>query len=1002
MNPHIPADIAREEKVHIVSRRRKFGIGDNAPALGIALSGGGIRSATVSLGVFQYLAHEEKRVRDEIPAAQTTRSDQHAEPATEAATPRPEQSAPAPAAVTIPPRPRLLSRIDYLSSVSGGGYFATFFGSLFLPKDERAKGAQVTPEVFPAAVEGAPPPKTKWELAAERAADMLCDTIFDGNRMTPMRWLRENGRYLAPTGGGDYLYAAAVAVRNFVGLHYVIGVSLVAIFLLASVIRVLGFAYFPDFWVETVEPHFLPEAGGNFWPSVWWVPALATFALLVVPISVGFFLAQTEFKDKRKRLNLPVITAIGIAVLCFIYAFAGEAPRLDWLYTLLQGNALPETSRSSPFDWGLARLAAAYIGFVAALSVIIYWVTKRRALQMVSEGAAQPVQARPAERAAEPTATTITQTMLSHTVMGPLLVTLALAAYALVDTIGQTVYALWTVGAEGKWLAGGGTIALLIPLLKKLLPLVTGSGDPATKSWARIPMSSLAFIAGVALFVAVASLWSALTQGLMWEGDRPVGDPGCVMLMPGEDNPQQDVALDSARRIVVATPLREVECVRGAGPLEPAEWGWLFGPLLVISIFTGLRVGFINLSSLQRYYAGHLMRSYLRASLFAEDPEVERDVRNPARDDDITVDTYYNESSLAPLHFINVTMNQTVASGSQLVQRDRKGMNIAIGPMGFSIGNRSFVAWDLKEMDYNLQQCPATVVGEPDMSALPRYVNGTQLVVEPLSIGNWCAISGAAFTTGHGKGTTLGLSLLLALTNVRLGYWWNAEVKPPHPTRPEPADSPWFERLSGGFRTQRFLLNEMLARYYGTRRSHWYLSDGGHFENTAVYELIRRRVPRIILLDNGRDAEYAFDDIANLVRKARIDLDAEIEFLTLVELSAFVDASVRKYFGTPEEFRPDQREPVYATLARVRYKEAPDAPGLMLVLKPRVAGIEPLDILNYKQTSSDFPQQSTTDQFYDEAQWESYRGLGYWIAEQLFSERPAASADKWVPRKMFE
>src|SRR6266545_3859235 len=337
MNPHIPADIAREEKVHIVSRRRKFGIGDNAPALGIALSGGGIRSATVSLGVFQYLAHEEKRVRDEIPAAQTTRSDQHAEPATEAATPRPEQSAPAPAAVTIPPRPRLLSRIDYLSSVSGGGYFATFFGSLFLPKDERAKGAQVTPEVFPAAVEGAPPPKTKWELAAERAADMLCDTIFDGNRMTPMRWLRENGRYLAPTGGGDYLYAAAVAVRNFVGLHYVIGV-----------------------------------------------------ALLVVPISVGFFLAQTEFKDKRKRLNLPVITAIGIAVLCFIYAFAGEAPRLDWLYTLLQGNALPETSRSSPFDWGLARLAAAYIGFVAALSVIIYWVTKRRALQMVSEGAARP------------------------------------------------------------------------------------------------------------------------------------------------------------------------------------------------------------------------------------------------------------------------------------------------------------------------------------------------------------------------------------------------------------------------------------------------------------------------------------------------------------------------------------------------------------------------------------------------------------------------------------
>jgi hypothetical protein len=138
------------------------------------------------------------------------------------------------------------------------------------------------------------------------------------------------------------------------------------------------------------------------------------------------------------------------------------------------------------------------------------------------------------------------------------------------------------------------------------------------------------------------------------------------------------------------------------------------------------------------------------------------------------------------------------------------------------------------------------------------------------------------------------------------------------------------------------------------------------------------------------------------VRKARIDFDTEIEFLTAGELSAFVDAPVRQYFATPEEFKTARRDPVYATLARVRYNEAPGTPGLMLVLKPRVAGIEPLDILNYKQASPDFPQQSTTDQFYDEAQWESYRGLGYWIAEQIFSERGTARMDKWTPRQMFE
>ena len=142
--------------------------------------------------------------------------------------------------------------------------------------------------------------------------------------------------------------------------------------------------------------------------------------------------------------------------------------------------------------------------------------------------------------------------------------------------------------------------------------------------------------------------------------------------------------------------------------------------------------------------------------------------------------------------------------------------------------------------------------------------------------------------------------------------------------------------------------------------------------------------------------------IANLARKARIDLDAEIEFLTSDELWDLVDPSVRQYFATPDEFKGKPWGPAYATLARVVYKEAPESPSLMLVLKPRVAGIEPLDILNYKQSSSDFPQQSTSDQFYDEAQWESYRGLGYWIAEQLFGERTAISADKWLPRKMFE
>src|SRR4029077_849924 len=145
--------------------------------------------------------------------------------------------------------------------------------------------------------------------------------------------VRENGRYLMPTGGGDYLYAMAVAVRNFVGLQYVIRVFLVAIFLLAAIVRVLGFTYFPEFCVGKVEAWFMPHPGANFWPSAWWAPTLACFALMVVPIAIAFFLAQTERKRARKLLNLPLIAAIGVAVLCIIYAIAGEGPQLSWLPT---------------------------------------------------------------------------------------------------------------------------------------------------------------------------------------------------------------------------------------------------------------------------------------------------------------------------------------------------------------------------------------------------------------------------------------------------------------------------------------------------------------------------------------------------------------------------------------------------------------------------------------------------------------------------------------------
>jgi hypothetical protein len=144
------------------------------------------------------------------------------------------------------------------------------------------------------------------------------------------------------------------------------------------------------------------------------------------------------------------------------------------------------------------------------------------------------------------------------------------------------------------------------------------------------------------------------------------------------------------------------------------------------------------------------------------------------------------------------------------------------------------------------------------------------------------------------------------------------------------------------------------------------------------------------------------------VRRARIDLGAEIEFMDRARLDAFVKslgdahAGVAPCFGTMEEFgAPAARADRCALVARVRY--APDlqaaadqgdaeaAPAglareaLLIVIKPSVTQFAPLDVKLYAATKPQFPQQPTGDQFFDEGQWESYRKLGQEIGLRLFA-----------------
>jgi hypothetical protein len=151
------------------------------------------------------------------------------------------------------------------------------------------------------------------------------------------------------------------------------------------------------------------------------------------------------------------------------------------------------------------------------------------------------------------------------------------------------------------------------------------------------------------------------------------------------------------------------------------------------------------------------------------------------------------------------------------------------------------------------------------------------------------------------------------------------------------------------------------------------LSDGGHFENLGIFEMVSRRCHTIVVCDASADPEYSYEDLANAIRKIRVDLGIPIEFE-----------------GEGMPMRP--RKPVtpapsghHCAIAKILYstidEEGED--GILIYIKPSLNGDEPADVTQYASTDPSFPHQPTADQFFDESQFESYRRLGLHIVETI-------------------
>jgi hypothetical protein len=223
-----------------------------------------------------------------------------------------------------------------------------------------------------------------------------------------------------------------------------------------------------------------------------------------------------------------------------------------------------------------------------------------------------------------------------------------------------------------------------------------------------------------------------------------------------------------------------------------------------------------------------------------------------------------------------------------------------------------------------------------------------------IHLGTAMAISGAAMSPNSGFYTSTSLAFLLTVFNVRLGWWMG------NPRN----DTSW--QRSGPRIGLVYLLYELFG-WTNDRQQQVYLSDGGHFDNLGVYELVRRRCSLIIASDAEEDADYSFHGLGGVIRKCFIDFGVRID-VNLDDIRPKLERSSGDHFA----------------IGRIHYPEGWS--GTLLYVKPSLTGDEPADLKEYMARRQAFPNQSTADQFFDESQFESYHRLGLHIAKRVFAQ----------------
>ena len=891
---------------------------------GLAFSGGGIRSATFNLGVLQALA-ENKLLRD----------------------------------------------FDYLSTVSGGGYIGGWLSKWL--KELKGNVTEVERQLTPGST-----------------------TAPVRDEPDPIKFLRQYSNYLTPKTGvfsADTWSIIATYLRNTM-LNLSILIALLAAFLVLP----RGLTWLVVNYHGQYGIWFLWAALGTF---LWVVYAIAfsisvtpdpasrnwffsqgqgsIICLIVVPLmlagflsSVGLWEVQATVRDAWDEFLGKLPDSIGPDALMYlwnarvtVFEFAllpGILYFLAWLAgwaTAQYCNGLPGSASIRWKDLGreglghlLFAILALGLGSLLVLLSLV-WVA----------------------RWSQQTRLNLQYGDLVAVGMPFMLCIFGITMVLLVGLIGR----LYTDSSREWWSRQGGWA--IICVLGWLGLFFVAYYVPPFLFWIDANLSAW-------VGAAIASGWIGTTlAGVAAGASKATGRPGgrkwlefVAQIAPYVFSFGIVVAVSTLVHFVVVVDSSAAECkVPGAGaafPLfleqylcqvehtKPGNLALTLLGFLAVGLLLAWRVD-INKFSLYMMYRNRLVRAYLGASSMKRRPHpfTAFDPKDDPRLEELFMPDQAHVQK--PYHIVNATLN--LVKGKELAWQTRKASGFVFTPAfcGYEMPSMP-MAGGAQSRQHAPRGCfrPTALYG-----AKHNRVNDED---EGTKLGMAIAVSGAAVSPSMGYHTSPPLSFLMTIFNVRLGRWCGNPRRPRH----------W---KNSGPRIGLFCLISELFGLTDATSNFVYLSDGGHFENLGIYELVRRRCRLIVVIDAGADGKLDFEDLGNAIRKCYTDLRVEID----------IDV------GCIDRKRHALFSEAYCVAGSIRYGKVDSGAqdGTLLYIKPTLTGSELADVLNYRKTDPAFPHQATSDQWFDETQFESYRSLGYRIGGIALHDAATASFDKGSVRQ---